>query len=198
MQDLRPGMALSNARLRRAELRRGVPVPPGRLIYLSTTLRDVAWFLDGGARTAAEIRAALERIGRPIGSFDSVLDFGCGCGRVLRQWSGVNGPTFTGTDYNPAGPDWINEHLPGVSAKKNGLEPPLPFENESFDLVYSVSVFTHLPVELQEPWLVEIRRVLRPGGIFLPTLMGQSFAEGRLDEADMRQFGGGGTGRERR
>jgi SAM-dependent methyltransferase len=56
----------------------------------------------------------------------------------------------------------------------NELAPPLNYEAEKFDLIYAVSVFTHLPEDLQYAWLDELRRVLRPRGILLLTLHGQS------------------------
>jgi len=46
-------------------------------------------------------------------------------------------------------------------------QPPLPFPDNSFDLIYAVSVFTHLSEEHQRTWLPELRRVLRPGGRLL-------------------------------
>lgn len=36
----------------------------------------------------------------------------------------------------------------------------------------AASVFTHIPLDLQRPWLAEIRRILRPGGYFLCTVAG--------------------------
>lgn len=190
-RELRPAMVLRNRKLRREEARRGVPVPPASLMYLATTSRDVTWFLQGGRRSADAIVGALAQVGRPIESFRSVLDFGCGCGRVLRQWIGLEGPKFTGTDYNPKGPAWVAENLSRFATATNTLAPPLPFESASFDLVYSISVFTHLPRALQHPWIDEMHRVLEPGGILVVTLLGSAFATTRLSASDMESFEGG-------
>jgi SAM-dependent methyltransferase len=63
--------------------------------------------------------------------------------------------------------------VPGVEFHVNELEPPLPFaEDDTFDLVTAASVFTHIPLHLQRPWLEEIRRILRRGGYFLCTVAG--------------------------
>lgn len=42
----------------------------------------------------------------------------------------------------------------------------LPYENESFDRVFSTLMFHHLTTEAKRKTLAEIRRVLRPGGQF--------------------------------
>ena len=69
--------------------------------------------------------------------------------------------------------EWARKHVPGVEFHVNELEPPLRFaEDETFDLVTSASVFTHIPLDLQRPWLKEIRRVVKPGGYFLCTVAG--------------------------
>lgn len=107
-------------------------------------------------------------------SFHSVLDFGCGCGRVLRQWDGVtSAATFNGTDYNPRLVRWCNENLGCATVGRNGLAPPLAYGNAEFDLCYAVSVFTHLPEPMQDAWLRELHRVIERDGILIVTLSGE-------------------------
>jgi SAM-dependent methyltransferase len=65
------------------------------------------------------------------------------------------------------------------------MNPPLPFEDASFDLVYSISVFTHLDEEMQDAWLNELKRVLRPGGILIITVHGLNARKG-LSGEDLR------------
>ena len=190
LQDMRPSAVARSRRLRRAGAPDGLPIPPSRLIYSILATRDVEWFLESGAIAASAIRKALDGIGRPIESFRSLLDFGCGCGRVLRHWHAVPGLKLHGSDYNPDGPAWLREHLASVDARVNGLEPPLPFADGSFDLCYALSVFTHLPAALQRPWMDELRRVLRPGGVLILSLHGDFFADS-LTEADRAQYDAG-------
>jgi len=62
--------------------------------------------------------------------------------------------------------------------------PGLPYPDGHFDLVYAMSVFTHI-VEDWAGWLLELRRVLAPGGILLATVIGpQTAAELRLPHPD--------------
>jgi SAM-dependent methyltransferase len=61
------------------------------------------------------------------------------------------------------------------------------FEDESFDLVYALSVFTHLTGDLQIAWRDELRRVLRPGGLLLVTTHGRSYVP-RLGDDERERF----------
>lgn len=142
----------------------GIPVPPPHLrvkVWGSTYLPG---FLDGGEAVARLVRDETEASGLPLTDAGTILDFGCGCGRVLRHWPALADAQLTGCDYNPELVAWVNDNLPGAHAEVNGLAPPLPFDDDAFGLVYAISVFTHLTLDLQHAWMAELRRVLRPGG----------------------------------
>ena len=161
--------------LRAIERKIGRPVPPGRLIHLVANTEDVAWFLDTGALAARSIRETLAKNGLAIEAFGSILDFGCGVGRVIRQWSDLNGPTLYGTDYNPALISWCRPALPFARFTVNGLDRPLAAPAGSFDFIYALSVFTHLSEPLQQFWMGELSRVLTPGGYLLITTHGDPY-----------------------
>jgi SAM-dependent methyltransferase len=75
-----------------------------------------------------------------------------------------------GSDIDAEAIGWAQENLRDVGEfRVNRPEPPLPFADEQFDLVYSISIFTHLPEEMQWPMLHELRRILKPGGVLLTT-----------------------------
>jgi SAM-dependent methyltransferase len=94
----------------------------------------------------------------------------------MRRWAGVAGPSFSGSDYNPNLIKWCRENLPFAQFEVNGLAPPLPFADGQFELVYALSVFTHLTEQLQQDWIAELRRVVRPGGLVLFTTRGEAWA----------------------
>jgi SAM-dependent methyltransferase len=162
----------------------GPPLPPRRLMVRVAGTADADWFLRSG-------RAAYDAIAAhvPLTEVESVLDFGCGCGRVTRYWSDFAG-TASGSDVNTKAVDWCRANLPFARFEVNRLEPPLAFADESFDLVYALSVFTHLTAELQLAWRDELRRVLRPGGRLLMTTHGESYRP-RLDAGERRRFEAG-------
>jgi SAM-dependent methyltransferase len=96
---------------------------------------------------------------------------------------------------------WCQRQIPNVSFTENGLEPPLPYKDDSFDFVYSASVYTHLPVKLQKQWLREQLRVVGAGGLLLLTVHGDAYrhrltaSEGaEYDSVGFVEHGGVGRG----
>jgi SAM-dependent methyltransferase len=99
-----------------------------------------------------------------------VLDFGCGVGRILGHFTAEAGSTeFWGCDIYGPGIRWLARNYPGFHVFCSGERPPLQLPGDSFDLVYAVSVFTHLVEDSWSPWLAELRRIVKPGGVALVT-----------------------------
>jgi SAM-dependent methyltransferase len=161
--------------LRTSERKLGRPVPPGRLIHLIANTEDVSWFLDTGEQAARSIRNVLERHGLEIEKFGDILDFGCGVGRVIRQWAELRGPMLHGVDYNPLLINWCRSRLPFARFQVNQLDRPLEVVEGSYDFIYCLSVFTHLSESLQLFWMDELARVLKPGGYLLITTHGDHY-----------------------
>lgn len=170
----------------------GLPLPPARLLVKVTGTPDPEQFIRSGTWAAEAIRDALGRAGVPMEGLRSLLDFGCGCGRVLRHWQGLarGGTEIHGSDYNPELTGWCQVSLPFVRIGSNGLAPPVHYGDEQFDLIYALSVWTHLSEELQNSWLAELHRVLRPGGHLLMTTHGEHFI-GHLTEPERAAFAAG-------
>lgn len=162
----------------------GPPLPPRRLMVRVAGTGDADWFLRSGRAGFDAIAAHV-----PLGELDSVLDFGCGCGRVTRWWGDFAG-SVAGSDVSGPAVEWCRANLPFARFETNALAPPLAFDDESFDLVYALSVFTHLTAELQLAWRDELRRVLRPGGRLLVTTHGRSYVP-RLDDEERARFENG-------
>ncbi len=166
----------------------GMPLPPPRLrLLVDGRSADAGHFLRIGRQMFTGIGAAAAAMGRPLANLGAVLDFGCGCGRVARHWSSVDGPEVHGCDYNSALVEWCAGNLCFLRVDRNQLAPPLPQVSGSFDLIYALSVFTHLDAELQRAWLDEYRRLLAPGGLLMISLLGEQFA-GRLNPEERSQF----------
>src|SRR6187397_1956783 len=71
------------------DLADGLPIPMPHLIYLDGGTTNANAFLHGGMRIGRVIREILERNGLPIERLGAILDFGCGCVRLVRQWHGL-------------------------------------------------------------------------------------------------------------
>jgi SAM-dependent methyltransferase len=72
---------------------------------------------------------------------------------------------------------WLRSHSEGIDARVNPPEGPAPFADGSFDLVCSISIFTHLNERSQRVWLAEVARLLRPGGLAVLTTLGEPLLE---------------------
>jgi SAM-dependent methyltransferase len=107
-----------------------------------------------------------------------VLDFGCGAGRTLRHFlSEAETAEIWGCDIDEPSIDWLRDNLcPPFHVVTNGPTPPLAFEDSFFDLVYVISVFTHL-TDSWSAWLLEMHRVLTDHGILIATFMGEGLCE---------------------
>jgi hypothetical protein len=99
---------------------RGIPVPPLRLRGLVSGQGAVEEWLRGSAQDACLIRELVERHNGTMSEMGSILDFGCGCGRVARWWGDLHGPAIFGNDYDADMTSWCQENLPGIAVKTNG------------------------------------------------------------------------------
>lgn len=153
-------------------LHHNLPDPDRRFRVIGN--RDAAGFLMIGATDAFRIKAAYENVtGKSWDEVGAVLDWGCGCGRIARHLAPHLGERFFGCDIDSDNISWCSANLPG-SYKPSLLSPPLPYVDNSFDVIYGVSVFTHLRAPWELRWLEELHRVLRPGGVILMTIHGQT------------------------
>lgn len=134
---------------------------------------DPVSYRIGGATLAKRLDAYLaERFARPLASFASVLDWGCGAGRLTRHLVRLCQGGVTGLDIDPDNIDWCATALPGARFAVGPLYPPLDCADGAYDLVTAISVFTHLDEPTQFRWLAELQRVVRPGGLVLASVQG--------------------------
>ncbi len=100
-----------------------------------------------------------------------ILDFGCGCGRVITWLQQLDSKyQYFGTDIDPEAITWCQENLANFGEYAvNPHLPPTEYADNYFDLVYSISVFTHLSEDMQFAWLKELSRITKPGGYLLLT-----------------------------
>jgi ubiquinone/menaquinone biosynthesis C-methylase UbiE len=172
------------ARLGEAE--DGLPVPSPELRYRVHGALDRASFFTIGRMCRRDIEGLLASVGQDMGRFEHVLDFGCGCGRVLRFFRDERGMgRLTGTDIDAEAMAWCRENLKSATWDVNQDLPPTRYADASFDFIYVISVFTHLDESFQFAWLEELRRILKPGGWAILTVHGKSL-HGALKEDERK------------
>jgi SAM-dependent methyltransferase len=161
-----------------------LPVPDSNLVATTQGLGNVDAYRASILGSFLAMESLLAAGGADPARVRSVLDLGCGTGRLLGGWH-ADDPLrrLVGTDLNPELIAWARAHLASVATwEVNGLHSPLPHPDGSFDLVVLSSVLTHLSLENQKAWIAEIRRLLAPGGHALVTLHGSVYTDVLLRE----------------
>jgi SAM-dependent methyltransferase len=159
---------------------------PPALRYRVNGTPNVKTFLYQGRVRANCIEDCLRRVGLDLGSGKNVLDFACGCGRTI-IWLADKKASFYGTDTDSDTIRWCQENLKFANFSVNNPLPPLGHENNKFDLIYAMSVFTHFNEYYQFQWLAEFKRILRPNGILILTLYDENEKLEEIEELKFRR-----------
>jgi SAM-dependent methyltransferase len=166
------------ARRRRKAIADLLPQMPAQSFQENFTGHSGDSSLREGFNAYRIFKSSYERYIGPVGSCRAIMDFGCGWGRIIR---------FFLKDVEPEkllGVDHFEEAIlvcceTNKWSKFSMIEPfpPTIFPEQSFDLIYLYSVFSHLPEEMHLSWLREFRRLLRPGGILIATTRRRDFIQ---------------------
>jgi SAM-dependent methyltransferase len=153
------------------------PLPDGpRMVRVHGAAHEMSFRLEGFSELVKLERVLQRRFGRAFESYEAILDWGCGCGRVSRFLERTAAGRLTGADIDADNVSWCRRNLAFGAFHVIPLHPPTAFKNETFDLVFGISVFTHLAEQEQRQWLAELRRIVRPGGTLLLTVHGMTTA----------------------
>jgi SAM-dependent methyltransferase len=158
-----------------------VPVPaiPPKRLQVRVAGAYNARFFVVGQKIVADMTDVLHAHGYGLQDMANILDFGCGCGRTLIPLSFIlPAERISGTDIDKQAIQWMSSNYTSFKdLNVNRVKPPLKYSDASFDFVFGISVFTHLPEKMQNAWLAEIARILKPGGVGLFTTHGEKFSQ---------------------
>jgi SAM-dependent methyltransferase len=145
-----------------------LPPPPERMGYSD----DNSEYLKWGKYDHGLLMGQIEKyLGHQEGL--SILDFGCSSGRVLRHfWQQKKSYSWklAGVDVQARPIEWMRQNFPtDFRVYVGNTLPHLPFEDNSMDVIYGFSVFTHIKYQW-DAWILELRRILKPGGLLIQTI----------------------------
>ncbi|HRX39048.1 MAG TPA: class I SAM-dependent methyltransferase [Parvularculaceae bacterium] len=144
--------------------------------FAGITLDESISFADFalyGDRIAGRQMDMYRRVGgRPFGEA-SILDIGCGVGRLLKPFS-MHFARAVGVDMNErildAARDYIGDRANVELVKNDGRT--VPFPDNSFDYVFCGGVLQHVPdIDVIMGYFREGLRVLKPGGVLNYSVM---------------------------
>ncbi len=167
-----------------------IALPPDYLMYEAYKLDYKNYFFDGKITAGEYFDIFKEHINVENAR---ILEWGCGPGRIIRHLPEVakkyNCKVY-GTDYNKQSIEWCKEQLADITFSLNNLNPPLPYADSFFEVVYGISIFTHLSENLHYEWFNELMRILKPSGILMISTQGEAFME-KLTEEEQILFKAG-------
>lgn len=150
------------------------PVPPNSSMR-KTSSRSIRHYYRSGIQTSLPIATCATRELVALDKNIKILDFGCGVGRQLLHFTRhYPNPDYFACDIDDSSINFIRKHYPQVKTYQNDFHPPLQYPDDFFDMVYSVSIFSHLRLEDHGPWLDELARVTKPGGTCFLTFEGET------------------------
>lgn len=159
--------------------------PPDYMLFEAFQL-DYQKYYEGGRKSAEWVLQHFAKHGSLAGK--TVLDWGCGPARMVRHLPALLPDcSIYGTDYNPKTIAWCRAHIEGVHFNVNQLDPPTAYADAQFDLVYGISIFTHLSEARHRSWRDELMRISKPGALLLLTTHGPVFRE-KLTDAERQTF----------
>jgi SAM-dependent methyltransferase len=156
------------------------PLPPAELIervvgcFSNDRVEESReHFLSTGRHSLGDLDTALAAVSDTLSAHERILEFGCGCGRIMRWMEDLaEDRTLVGTDIDVRAVEWASENLPFARFDVNDALPPTRYSDGEFDLVINHSVFTHLDAGYQDLWLAELQRITAPGAVLVLTVHG--------------------------
>lgn len=151
-------------------------------------LRD---YLADGWRTLSELQRVLDAAGKSLYRCASFLEFASGHGRFTRHLAQVLPPqAVTVSDVVPGSVIFASHHF-GVRGFESVSDPAQLHIPGQYEVVFALSLFSHLPDATWQAWLARLYTAVAPGGVLVITTHGEKcaqLAQVQMDEAGYAFF----------
>jgi SAM-dependent methyltransferase len=133
-------------------------------------------YLSDGWRSMVELMTILEHVNRPLLKFNSMLEFAAGFGRFTRHLAKALPGKLTCSDVQAESVDFLKKSF-GVDGFYSTHDPDTLNFPAQYELVFALSMFTHVPLEMWGPWLKCMYRGVVPGGLLVITIHNEEAAK---------------------
>lgn len=123
-------------------------------------------YLSDGWRTLSELMLLIEEAGYSLTEMQHVLEFASGYGRFTRHLVKAIPGKVDCADVLPGTAEFLHEQF-AVNAFYSSHDPDKIAYPRQYDMVFVLSLFTHLPVNMWASWLRNLARGIKPGGLLV-------------------------------
>lgn len=153
-----------------------------------TSINPLRDYLADGWRTLSELMLLLESVDRPLLRVASFLEFASGHGRFTRHLAQALGAgKVTVSDVVPGAVQFARDVL-GVQGFVSTREPQALAWRGRHEVVFALSLFSHLPRASWGPWLTRLGELVAPGGLLILTTHGAEAARRQQVALDAEGF----------
>ncbi|GAC1602823.1 MAG: hypothetical protein NVS3B2_06820 [Ramlibacter sp.] len=153
-----------------------------------TSLNPVRDYLADGWRTLSELMWLLEQQNLPLAHVTSLLEFACGFGRFTRHLvKRLPVGALCVSDIVPAAMDQVPKQFAVQAVPSTRLPEDLRLPGQ-YEVVFVLSLFSHLPLATWSRWLSRLWEATRPGGLLIFSTHGISCADRANVKLDAEGF----------
>lgn len=150
-----------------------------------TSINPVRDYLSDGWRTFHELTRVLDKVDKRVFRVQSFLEFACGHGRFTRHLAqALPLGAVTASDVVPGSVDFVCHHF-GVRGFYSTTRPEDLPPSGTHEVVFALSLFSHLPEATWQRWLSVLYERVAPGGALVVSLHGDKCA--RLNGVSLEQ-----------
>lgn len=144
--------------------------------YSHNPIRD---YLADGWRTLSELMLVMDKLDQPLPRVSSFLEFASGYGRFTRHLVKVLPGRVACSDVMPGSMEFAREQF-GVEAFYSSFEPEAIAFPRRYEVVFVLSLLTHLPIEVWGRWLKVLAGAVEPGGVLIFTMHNEDVLRDQL------------------